>query len=112
MDHIYPKRLFTSTRLTRRNIPLDRHQEFLDRYNQIGNIQLLEGPANQEKQGKDFDEWLGNLDMSPSERVEYMKKHYIPDVDLRLAHFVEMFEAREQVIAHRLNRLLLTTESG
>ena len=112
MDHIYPKRLFTSTRLTRRNIPLDRHQEFLDRRDQIGNIQLLEGPANQEKQEKDFDEWLGNLDMSPSERLDYMKKHYIPDVDLRLEHFVEMFEAREQVIAHRLNRLFLTTESG
>ena len=112
MDHIYPKHLFTSARLTRRNIPYNRHQEFLDRYNRIGNIQLLEGPANQEKQGKDFDEWLDNLDMSPSDRVEYMKKHYIPDVDLTLEHFVEMFEAREQLIAHRLNGLFLTGESG
>ena len=112
MDHIQPKRLFTSARLTRRNIPYNRHQEFLDRYNRIGNIQLLEGPANQEKQGQEFEEWLGGLEMSPSERAEYMKKHYIPDVDLTLEHFVEMFEAREQLIAHRLNRVVLTDQSG
>ena len=112
MDHIYPKRLFTSARLTRRNIPYNRHREFLDRYNYIGNIQLLEGSANQEKQGKDFDEWLDSLEMNSSERAEYMRKHYIPDVDLTFERFVEMFDAREQLIARRLGGLFLTGEGG
>ena len=111
MDHIYPKRLFTSARLTRRNIPYNRHEEFLERYNCIGNIQLLEGSANQEKQGKDFDEWMDSLEMSSSERSEYMSKHYIPDVDLAFENFVEVFDARERLIVRRLSGLVLTDES-
>ena len=107
MDHIYPKSFFTPARLTHRYIPKDKHDYFLDKYNRIGNIQLLEGPANQEKQAKDFQEWLDATVRNDQERTDYMVKHYIPrDLDLSFQNFLEVFEKREELISGRLKEVL------
>ena len=107
MDHIYPKSLFTPTRLSQHCIPSEKQGDFLDKYNHIGNIQLLEGPANLEKQAKDFREWLDSSVQDTQERTEYMRKHYIPPgVDLSFQNFPDVFERREQLIAQRLKETL------
>ena len=106
LDHIYPKSLFTATRLSRRGIPDEKHDQFLQRYNRIGNIQLLEGPVNQEKQAQDFDQWLSTTSPDPRVRTEYMQRHYIPDTNLSFENFPEVFKDREQLIVQHLRELL------
>ena len=106
LDHIYPKSLFTATRLSRRGIPDEKHDQFLQRYNRIGNIQLLEGPVNQEKQAQDFDQWLSTISPDPRVRTEYMQRHYIPDTNLSFENFPEVFKDREQLIVQHLRELL------
>jgi hypothetical protein len=54
-DHIFPKKIFTRKRLKTRNIDEDKIEFYLNNYNYLANIQLLEGIPNQEKSGKDFD---------------------------------------------------------
>ena len=113
MDHIYPRSLFTPTRLSSRCIPEDKHDCFLHRYNRIGNLQLLEGPVNLEKQAKDFYEWMKERYPDAETRAEYMRKHYIPqDKRLSFENFPNVFEAREQLVAQRLKVLLSTSDIG
>ena len=107
MDHIYPKSFFTPTRLSQRSIPSDKQDDFLDKYNLIGNIQLLEGTVNQEKQATEFPKWLDSVVRDSQECTEYMRKHYIPpDVDLSFQNFPKVFKKREQLIEQRLKEML------
>ena len=57
-DHIFPKQLFTRKRLARHGVDEHKIEYYLDNFNCLANIQLLEGVPNQEKSGKDFNKWL------------------------------------------------------
>lgn len=107
MDHIYPRRLFSDAALVRRKIVEERHGDFKQRYNRLGNLQLLEGPINLEKQGKDFNAWVSDSFPSTQSRADYMSKHYIPDCDSSFGNFPTFFDAREGLIAQRLRDLLI-----
>jgi hypothetical protein len=58
VDHIYPRSLFTKSTLKRRGVPADHIDQYIDAFNYMGNLQLLEDISNIEKQNKDFDMWL------------------------------------------------------
>lgn len=105
-DHIFPKKLFTAKRLAARNIPESDIEHFLDSFNRIGNLQLLEGVPNIEKSDKDFSDWLQETYPKVAERKAYMVKNYIPDVDLSLENFAEFIEAREALIVDAFKKLL------
>lgn len=105
-DHIFPKQLFTRKRLAKRGIDEDQIEFYLDNYNCLANIQLLEGVPNQEKSGKDFDKWLDEKYPNKKERQSYMEKHYIPDIDLSLENFHEFIEKRERLIVAAFKQLL------
>jgi len=69
---------------------------------------LLEGPPNQEKSDSDFREWLNKTFRDKDAQSDFMRKNYIPpDMDLSFSNFAEFSEAREDLIKHRLKRLLL-----
>lgn len=105
-DHIFPKHLFTSKRLKKRGIDEDQHEYYLENYNYLANIQLLEGVPNQEKSGKDFDQWLQEKYPNKKDRKAYMERHYIPDVDLSLDNFEQFIEERKKLISAAFKRLL------
>jgi uncharacterized protein with ParB-like and HNH nuclease domain len=105
-DHIFPRKLFTQKRLEKRGISAERIEYFLSYYNYLGNIQLLEGVPNQEKSGKDFDEWIQEQYPNKKDRQAYMERHYIPDVDLSLGNFKEFLEEREKLILAAFKNLL------
>jgi uncharacterized protein with ParB-like and HNH nuclease domain len=105
-DHIFPKKLFTRARLKKRGISEDKIEFFLEKYNCLANLQLLEGVPNQEKSGKDFNSWLIEKYPNKNERKSYMEKHYIPDVKLLLENFQEFIEKREQLIIAAFKQLL------
>lgn len=106
MDHIFPKSLFTKKGLRKRGVPSDKIDYYMDCCNYLGNLQLLEGLQNQEKSGKDFKEWLYETYPHKTDRKDFMKKHYIPDVDLSLQNFEEFLAEREKLLVNAFNSLL------
>lgn len=105
-DHIFPKKLFTAKRLKKRGIADDDVEFYLDNYNYLANIQLLEGVPNQEKSGADFDVWIKEKYPNKDDRKAYMKRNYIPDIDLSLENFKEFIEEREKLIVSAFKNLL------
>jgi len=105
-DHIFPKKLFTAKRLRKRGINEDDIEFYLDNYNYLANIQLLEGVPNQEKSGTDFDIWIKEKYPNKDDRKAYMVRNYIPDVNLSLENFKEFIEEREKLIVSAFKKLL------
>lgn len=105
-DHIFPKKLFTAKRLAGKKVAEANIDYYLENFNRLANLQLLEGIPNMEKSGQDFSEWLNEAYPKISDRKAYMKKNYIPDVDLSLENFSEFFEAREALLVDAFKRLL------
>jgi len=105
IDHIFPKSFFTRKKLAARGIGEAEIGSYLEYYNCLGNLQLLEGLPNQEKADMDFGEWIGQSYPDKSDRRDYMRKHYIPDVDLDLGNFLTFLEEREKLITDKLKSL-------
>lgn len=105
-DHIFPKKLFTRKRLEKRGIKPGDIEFYLDNYNYLANLQLLEGIPNQEKSGKEFDAWIKEKFPNEKDRKAYMEKHYIPDVDLTLDNFRQFIEEREKMLVMEFKKLL------
>ena len=107
IDHIFPKSAFTQKKLEKRGIKSDDIGDFLDNYNYIGNLQLLEAIPNIEKNNTDFDVWLKNTIASDAVD-DYKKKHYIPkSIDLTFVNFLEFVEKREELFINQLSKELL-----
>ncbi len=109
VDHIFPRSMFTEKELESRGIPRDQWPRWLDHVNDLANLQLLQGIANQEKSDKEFEAWLQSSQQTPLEMTSYCDLHIIPDVDLSFEKFPDFLEAREQVIKERLVSLLEIT---
>lgn len=105
-DHIFPKKMFTKNRLSKAGIKDGEIDFFMQKFNSLANLQLLEGVPNQEKSGKDFDAWLNEKYPSTSDRRDYKTKHYIPDVDLSFANFREFIEQREEMLVKAFKSLI------
>lgn len=105
-DHIFPKKLFTKQRLKKRGISSEDIEFYLDNYNCLANLQLLEGVINIEKSGKDFDVWIKEQYPNEIDRKAYMERHYIEDIDLTLNNFRQFIEKREKLIVATFKKLL------
>jgi hypothetical protein len=106
-DHIFPKKFFKKPELRRSGIPEKDWDEFQEKSNYLGNLQLLEGLPNEEKSGKDFKDWLEQTFPDQNERKEFMRKHFIPEnVDLSLGNFLGFFEERNKLIEENFKRIL------
>jgi hypothetical protein len=107
-DHLHPQFGFTTKRLERIGITSAADQkEFTQRRDSIVNLQLLDGTLNQEKSRTPLEEWLDErFARKPAERRAYMKLHYIPDVDLSFANFVEFTDERRELMRARLREEL------
>jgi len=106
-DHIFPKSFFKKSELKKRGIPEHRQEFYLENYNYIGNLQLLEGLPNEEKSNTDFKTWLEQIFPDREERKEYMKKHFIPqDIDLSFGNFEQFFKERNKLISQKFKEIL------
>lgn len=107
IDHIFPKSLFQKTKLLQKGIEQSKIETYLDIFNDLPNLQLLEGIPNQEKLDTDFKEWLHKTYPSETERKDYMAKNYIPDVDLSLNNFDIFISEREKLLKDRYQKILM-----
>ena len=105
-DHIFPKKIFTQKKLEKAGIPSDDIEFYLDNYNCLANLQLLEGVQNQEKSGQPFDTWLQEKYPRDIDRKAFMERHYIPDIDLSLQNFRQFITERKKKLKAEFERLL------
>lgn len=105
-DHIFPKSFFTRKRLQKRGIPESNIEFFMENFDYLANLQLLEGVPNIEKSNQEFKDWFFNKCPDEQKRRDYMEKHYIPDVDLNLENFEEFITERKKLMAAKFANLL------
>jgi hypothetical protein len=86
VDHIFPRSVFTRAKLLKRGVSSDDREFFGEQAEQLPNLQLLEGLPNQEKSDLDFQEWLNKNHPEKDERIEYLSRNYIPDIDLSITN--------------------------
>lgn len=106
IDHIYPKSLFTKTKLKAYGVRADDIDEYINNVNYIGNLQLLEGIPNMEKKNKPFDQWLEETYKDSTSLSNYKQKQLIPDIQPTFANFSTFLEARELLIKEQLTKEL------
>jgi uncharacterized protein with ParB-like and HNH nuclease domain len=105
-DHIFPKSSFSMKNLVKKGYSEYKCEFYLEHFDTIANLQLIEGIPNQEKSDKDFKEWLYSNFPDKKERASYMEKHYIPNVDLSFDNFEVFIKERKQLIIKRLTTIL------
>jgi uncharacterized protein with ParB-like and HNH nuclease domain len=105
VDHVFPQDHFGDRELTKSGIPESKWDEYTSACNQLANLQLLEGTANQEKSAMPFSDWLTQTYPDPAKRRVYMERNLIPDVDLGFENFPEFVQEREKLILARLAEL-------
>ncbi|WP_298286823.1 DUF262 domain-containing protein [uncultured Lutibacter sp.] len=112
IDHIYPKSLFTNSKLRKLGVPEEVLGEFKERVNRIANLQLLEAIPNIEKSDRPFDEWLEETFTGSQEKESYLTKHHIPlNCSVDFLNFIEFFNAREDNIKTSLQKILMVNAS-
>lgn len=100
-DHIFPRYLFSVTNLQKAGVPSGEREDFVERMDHTGNLELLLDRENQEKATLPFDEWIATRDQ------DFKSRHLIPDDPAlySLQRFGEFIKAREDLIRQRLTRL-------
>jgi len=107
IDHIYPKSQFTAKRLAKKGVPDTKIQFYLDNVNYLGNLQLLDGTLNKEKNDKEFEGWLKENYPGVKQQQDYKDKNYIPNVSLAFTNFEEFFSERELLLTAALKKELM-----
>lgn len=106
-DHIFPKSLFKSAKsLMAKCVPIEQTNFYLENFNYMGNLQLLEGQPNQEKSNKEFKDWFEANCPTEVSKSDYRGKNMIPNLDLDFNNFEEFFEKREDIIFEKLKEVL------
>lgn len=106
IDHIFPKSKFNNHLLKNKGVPIDELDTFKEYLNYLGNLQLLEAVPNIEKQDIDFDLWLNKIYPNPKEKIAYMQRHYIPDIELTFPNFIDFIEEREGMLKEKFKEVL------
>lgn len=107
IDHIHPRARFTRSKLSQMGIAGEQAEFFLNNFNYLGNLQLLERVQNREKSEELFADWITAQYPNEDQRKDYRKKNYIPDVDPAFENFEEFFTEREKLLCAALKKELM-----
>lgn len=109
-DHIFPKSFFSRTKLLKAGVENILVDEFMQRYNRIGNLQLLEALPNIEKSDRPFDIWLEET-YDENQIANYLEKHFMPkNVSRDFLNFIKFFNKREALLKKQLKSILNVEE--
>ena len=78
----------------------------MENFNCLANLQLIEGLPNLEKSDKEFSDWVDENYPNEHERKDYMRKHYIPDVNLGLDDFDNFITERKKLMTQAFRAIL------
>lgn len=101
-DHIYPKTEFTRYKLMKRGYSEDKIQKYLENFNTILNLELLEENENKIKNATPFDKWILSRDEN------FKKRHLIPEIkNYNFDNFLEFIEERKKLLISRYSEFNL-----
>lgn len=106
IDHMYPKSKFNKAYLSKMGVSAEDIPKYIDAVNDISNLQLLDGIANEEKNDKDFDKWFNEKYRTESEREKERNKHYMPNMEYSYLNFMDFINQRREIIKSKLIELL------
>ena len=101
-DHIFPKSLFTDKALAKAGISIDSIPDYQERFDSLGNLQLLKGQINIEKQAQLPAAWLESSMPSLQERETYMRDNDLDGLALEFSAFTSFFDDRKARMLSRL----------
>lgn len=102
-DHIHPKSLFNKKNLESIGVKGEDYKEFINNFNSLPNLQLIEAVSNIQKSAKPFNEWLILTHPSLEKQNSYKMLHFIPEsINLELKNFAEFFNLRRELIKKEL----------
>ncbi len=106
-DHIHPQAFFNKAKLRELSIAEPDIEVFLNHFNKLPNLQLLEATSNIEKSDQEFKQWLAENFTTEDARESYLLQNLIePSQSLAIEDFLSFFEKRRQNIKAKLMRLL------
>ncbi|HYG26033.1 MAG TPA: DUF262 domain-containing protein [Caulobacteraceae bacterium] len=106
MDHIFPISRFTLAKLRKANVPQELVDDLPQLANQLPNLQLLEGAANNEKRAKLPRDWLSERYSMQSDREHYCAVHELGEVPGDLLGFADFHAARRERLRAKLKAVI------
>lgn len=106
-DHMYPKSKFRKSYLRKMGVPEEKLDEYIDTVNDISNLQLLPAQLNEEKLNSDFDTWFNTEQITETDKIQYRKIHYLPDMEYTYPVFLAFVAKRKEFLKSKLKDILL-----
>jgi hypothetical protein len=107
IDHVFPYSRFTPTRLKKAGI-LDEKIEALAREaNELANLQLLDGAANNEKRAALPVPWLDSLFPVNRDREHYISIHLLRDIPSEIAGCEAFWSSRRERLRTKITAVLI-----
>lgn len=106
-DHIHPKKYFTNKELIKLGIADEnRRNQYLNSFNSISNLQLIQETENLEKNAAPFVDWL-NKNYKEEDLINYKNLHFIPkDNNLSMENYLDFYSSRREILKAKLMLLL------
>jgi hypothetical protein len=107
LDHMFPKSQFTRRKLRNAGIAEADLDLYLESFNALPNLQLLEGVINQSKLDTPFEDWIRPLQNKTDEWNQYRIQHLLPSLpDYGISRFKGFLEGRRKLLLDRLKSQL------
>jgi hypothetical protein len=106
VDHIFPKSLFTPTKLSTAGFAEHQHADLRDQMNRLANLQLLDGVVNKEKGATLPASWIASAYPLAEARAGYVDRHLIGQLPADLNGFPDFYEARRAELLTKLSEVL------
>lgn len=106
VDHVFPKSLFTPTRLKEAGVKEDQISEYRDCCERIANLQLLDRTINNEKRASMPDEWLKKHCLNDQIRQSYCDRHLLGEIPDKMESFSTFYQKRRERMKDRIRQLV------
>jgi hypothetical protein len=106
VDHIYPKGLFTTSKLRKAGVPDEKIEDFKAWSNRLPNLQLLEGTINNEKRQKLPSEWYESAWPDPDARLRHLHSQGIDLLPEQIGQFDEFYAQRKSLLINRIRQVV------
>lgn len=110
IDHIYPKSIFTTTKMKKLNIINDGTNKLQVMSNTVANLQLIPSSVNIDKKATQPSAWLNSYFVDQSSRQMYMASQLIDNIPVDLNQFELFYLNRQEKIAAKLRKILNVKE--
>lgn len=109
VDHIYPKGLFTKSKLTKAGVPEELQDQMIEASNRLPNLQLLEGSVNNQKRQKMPHDWYMQQWPNSDARKSHLQSQAISSLPEDIQEFMSFYDQRHETLLARI-RIALSSK--